>query len=1669
MLALALLLVTVLFDTRFAGQLRDTCLLLQASLRPSLAGAVSKLFARSAIGPAWSATMSRDGAEARVVVTLLGMRLGEDRGQRVSSGAVPSRVCASLPSTASEYDVMFDASLTPPHESMSLEECETIACALTAPILRANMLLSVVAGGRSSLLFVPLLRDILVRAIMEPGPWSRRLGECAVAEVPVAPDSMGTEFGAIASALTLSADGVLQPLIELASEVHGLAVGIVGPIPDSLLSVTSFLARLLGVVGDYAVDFAGGHTELVERVRRMGEHFCLLFVQWLQRSDTLVHAQHMLRLHCALVTSAVNVVASNASACARVLVSFAHVVAWHQHVDGVDEHELHECFGRYAACVGAVADWLANEVDTVARDGCLNAAVEAALGGGGNGYGLVWCRDGCGVFRRSDETVLSVYMGSVVRARTVTQVVPSDVTTAPDFGEYFEDRPKFVAGLRPCGSGVRIMSAFTRDGCEHTIAAVSTRSPGEVIGTSLWWCGREWVRPDEPACVDTLVALRRSGVHTAGNVWWHSSGDILFCGCGTKGCTAWRLARLCPDGVLIVFRALCSFGTSAAADAHMQSDVVYVSCTLRQLHLPPVLRDRKGRLAASRHVYSGDDFACGVVCDHSDGDRVRLVIRGLTPARRFVPLRLLRGHVPDALLRATRFFVDSCGSIVGECCDGSRVRLCDVGSGMSYVTAACSYPECSVPLCAPVLLDVRDSTHPVIRAALSIEDAAEILAWGQCSSEGGVESVVFVELPRLGLRFQRRDSDGQYYCNEASTMYVRIKPAVGASSLLLGLPGLWLEDANGARAVLLACHDIVPPTTGSVDCEAAWGLEFDRSSPVWRKETSSRVFIYSVHPSGAMLLPPSLSAALYLFVLLLATREYERAATLIRAHISDTAVTEEVAAICALIKHSEHDATVDACACRLLAYVSCSAFSGCAFVVPVVNDIVRYIRSSRAARADCRLTRDEEIVVLESGLATQRPRIHSYCRAIVVDELSEHGFEFMLMSARLKFLTVESKSAAYCMRDVACHAGGGWKRLQQCAPEFLAAVVDAYTKDGTPLWNDTLVYDRRDSATVADIVSLFDALCAAPVHSGFQHIYDLAVGAVRVATWEPVQAQHWAQLLAMTVYIQSQGQQWAPFWPAMSFHLLAVLTCVTPGPELEKFPPFPTPIGTVGRLLAKPLQQRDAWVSRVVTTLARVAAAPSNRARACAISPPTPLWSWGDDLGAEPAPFVLKFDVDVAILAHTFPSEALRLRELCERPLQELASLWCLETSAVRVDTSREFPFDVRGIAAGVGSLASSTLHRLEADWTIAAARDAVHGHAHACSPSLGVLLDHTQPLLCVPGLASSIAVVNAMIARAETLLNEDEALCEASCADAGMAAGDPTELLRRLAGHVRSRALETQWSALLFNDPTVVPSVLPGSLTALLSSCRIALARLCVNELRVLSDALHAALTCAVVAGDSGRATIEYVLCGLRGSLVSGDDVALVSQLRGAVIEHHAMWSARCPRGTPPSRLIERALWCALADGDSWVNLSMLEWHDDAVMRLVHRGWLRAVAEAAEVPAIDSLRRVELGLSVPVSVQRVTDLIHVRRCFVRQTDFGFVMDARLLVMEAMCGFYLRPRQYEMFNSFLECGLRGDGTVQQCLMGTGRQELVCRGTAESDVAHVVLNHKHMSYLKQQNK
>ena len=258
----------------------------------------------------------------------------------------------------------------------------------------------------------------------------------------------------------------------------------------------------------------------------------------------------------------------------------------------------------------------------------------------------------------------------------------------------------------------------------------------------------------------------------------------------------------------------------------------------------------------------------------------------------------------------------------------------------------------------------------LVQALSRIENLSHIVAWTRQMepTAGDVLVLDIVDLPRLKLTFgMRSDFEGKMrlFSLDHADLYVS-NDVTAVSGLMEGIPhSVLLRNASRGESQLLV--PVLPPVRPTIVTQPfTTELVIDRSDVAWVAALSQRFFLYPIHVSSSFIVTKGLNSALYLLLLRLLHRDYQKAFRMADSIATDAKFSQEGAKIFHALRFANNDPHPDAHSCRLkVALVT----MGCGETMPwdLTRELAAYIQKVSHVSATCRISLEEELQLLSSS------------------------------------------------------------------------------------------------------------------------------------------------------------------------------------------------------------------------------------------------------------------------------------------------------------------------------------------------------------------------------------------------------------------------------------------------------------------------------------------------------------------------------------------------------------------------------------------------------------------------------------------------------------------------------------------------------------------------------
>jgi hypothetical protein len=269
---------------------------------------------------------------------------------------------------------------------------------------------------------------------------------------------------------------------------------------------------------------------------------------------------------------------------------------------------------------------------------------------------------------------------------------------------------------------------------------------------------------------------------------------------------------------------------------------------------------------------------------------------------------------------------------------------------------------------------------------LRLDNLSHVMAWTSSTVESkgtrGVR-VDLVELPRLGLTFHSVDDKilagkstnvvTRLYCADHAGLFVSDSAIAcqRTQKLLTGLPHCVVLERRDDAALFVLLPANAQPLVRAQQGTGGFSslrLDLDRTNESWLDNISdgTRHYLYPIHPSRSFLFTPSLASALYLLLLRYINCQYDEVFRLADFCVCDEKLSNEQQQIFDhIVAVGSIDNHTDSIACRLklMLVISGTPMSeSCPWKAR--QEMTLYLSRVQHVSGECRLTRDEEIIVL---------------------------------------------------------------------------------------------------------------------------------------------------------------------------------------------------------------------------------------------------------------------------------------------------------------------------------------------------------------------------------------------------------------------------------------------------------------------------------------------------------------------------------------------------------------------------------------------------------------------------------------------------------------------------------------------------------------------------------
>jgi hypothetical protein len=260
-----------------------------------------------------------------------------------------------------------------------------------------------------------------------------------------------------------------------------------------------------------------------------------------------------------------------------------------------------------------------------------------------------------------------------------------------------------------------------------------------------------------------------------------------------------------------------------------------------------------------------------------------------------------------------------------------------------------------------------------------VDNMSHILLW--TSSNASIteySEITRIEMTRLNAQFELKN--GSLFSLDHDGLKVSENPAKHVKHHIKNLPrSLILENRNGEPFIMVPNYRLTPIKISSAPFTTQ--VTTGRRPNSWSNHVQTRFYMYPIHPSGSYIQTESLASALYLVLVHMFNREYQKAAPLIATCHTDMKFSKEERWIMKMFKRDEKDQDKhpDAHACRLMLVLVClECGESTKDIFDIEDDYRGYIKKNAHVSQACRLTIEDEQLLL-TIISDQQRRLYLSC------------------------------------------------------------------------------------------------------------------------------------------------------------------------------------------------------------------------------------------------------------------------------------------------------------------------------------------------------------------------------------------------------------------------------------------------------------------------------------------------------------------------------------------------------------------------------------------------------------------------------------------------------------------------------------------------------------------
>lgn len=260
-----------------------------------------------------------------------------------------------------------------------------------------------------------------------------------------------------------------------------------------------------------------------------------------------------------------------------------------------------------------------------------------------------------------------------------------------------------------------------------------------------------------------------------------------------------------------------------------------------------------------------------------------------------------------------------------------------------------------------------------------LDNLSHVLIWSTANVRTAHEacSIDVVELPRVNLSFKSKKVeaidgkvDYRLYSNDHSGLFISTSTeSREIAERLLGSIAHFIVLQNSDNDLFVLVPGCALPRRLNVDSShLSVQVVLDRRNQEWIDNMGEvKCYLYPVHNSKSFLVTPSLASSMYLMVMYFITGSYRDVFKMVESCVSEELSAEELQ-IFNQLEFLGNDMHPDAHACRLkLSAVTVGLGGEMKCPWSIEEEMIEYVRKSDFVSSACRLTPQEELLLLRLG------------------------------------------------------------------------------------------------------------------------------------------------------------------------------------------------------------------------------------------------------------------------------------------------------------------------------------------------------------------------------------------------------------------------------------------------------------------------------------------------------------------------------------------------------------------------------------------------------------------------------------------------------------------------------------------------------------------------------